>query len=209
MTSPGTPPGPPQWPGTPYESVAEPDTSPVQAKVVLVVACALAGVLLALAAAWVWVTVADPPSAKLTAQGGVFFGEVELDRQVGVTLWFIVVTLAFGIISGLVVAWRSYRHGLVVVLAIIVMSVVGSWLTSRFGADLFGADPRAQLETAEVGDLITSGVGVGTRIAYLGWPIGGLVGAMVGVSWWPKRQAGPTMPPLSSSLGPQSSSSTS
>ncbi len=207
MTSAGIPPGLPQWPGRSDEPVAEHQPSSVKAKIALVLGCVVAGVLLALVAGWVWVAVADPPAAELTAEGGVFFGEAELDRQVGVTLWFIVVTLVFGIVSGLAVAWRSYRHGLGVVLAILAMSIVGSWLTSRFGQDLFGADPQAQLETAKPGDLITGDVSLGTRVAYLGWPIGGMIGAMAGVSGWPKRERRLSMAPVSSSLGPQSSSS--
>jgi len=79
----------------------------VGARVLLVFACAVAGAALALVAGWAWVTVSDPPSAELTAQGGIFVGEAEYDQQVGVTLWFIVVTLVFGVISGLAVAWRG------------------------------------------------------------------------------------------------------
>lgn len=205
MTFPGVPDSLPRMPVTAYAHDAEPQPSSVRAKVVLVVACAVAGVLLALLAGWAWVVLARPPSAVLT-QDGVLFGEPELDRKVGVTLWFLVVTAAFGVISGLVVAWRGYRHGLVVVLAILVMSVVGSLLTFRFGQDLFGADPQAQLKTAKLGDTITDEVGLGTKIVYLGWPVGGMVGAMAGIFGWPKRQIPPTMPPLSSNLGPQSSS---
>ena len=204
MTSPGIPPGLPLRPGGP---AAEAQSSSVGARVLLVFACAVAGAALALVAGWAWVTVSDPPSAELTAQGGIFVGEAEYDQQVGVTLWFIVVTLLFGVISGLAVAWRGYRHGLVVVLAILAMSIGGSLLTARFGIDLFSADPRAQLATAKPGDLITSEVNIGTKIAYLGWPIGGMIGAMAGVSGWPKRETRPSMPPLSSNLGPQSSSS--
>ncbi len=193
MTFPGLPDALTPWPGAAYRPAPEPQTSSVAAKIVLVVACAVAGALLALAAGWVWVAVAHPPTAKVTADG-LAFDPSYYDRAAGITLWFIVVTLAFGIVSGLVVAWRGYRHGVVTVLAILVMSVVGSLLTHWFGHRLFDADPEAQFKAAEVGDIITFGVELDTMTAYLGWPVGGMIGALAGVSGWPKRPIGSPSP---------------
>ncbi|MDX6367088.1 MAG: hypothetical protein QOK30_2164, partial [Nocardioidaceae bacterium] len=41
----------------------------------------------------------------------------------------------------------------------------------------FGPDEKAEAATASVGDLVTSRLTLGTDLAYLGWPIGGLAGA--------------------------------
>ncbi len=206
MTDPGASGPPPPWHGhAPPVPEPDPELTSILAMVVLIVVCAVAGAVLALAAGWIWVAVANPPSAQLTAEG-VFFGEAELDQESGVTFWFMVVTLAFGVVSGLVVAWRGYRYGVGTVLAVLVLSVVGSWLTFQFGHHLFGADVQAQLDTADVGDTITAEVALGTNIAYLAWPVGGLIGVLAAVFAWPKHQNRPEVPPPSSNLGPHSSS---
>ena len=60
-----------------------------------VLKASVAGAALAVPAAWVWASVADPPRAVLTARG-VSFGESQLNQQSEITLWFLVVGLAFG-----------------------------------------------------------------------------------------------------------------
>ncbi len=205
MTGPGASDPLPPWSEQVSAPGPDPESTSVQAKIVLVAVCAVAGAVLAIAAAWIWVAVADPPSAQLTAEG-VFFGVAELDQESGVTFWFMVVTLAFGVVSGLVVAWRGYRFGVVTVVAVLVLSVIASVLTYWVGHLVFGADVQAQLETAEVGDTITSEVTLGTKVAYLAWPVGGLIGVLAAVFAWPKHQNRPEVAPPSSNLGQQSSS---
>lgn len=159
--------------------------STLQARALLVGGCAVVGAVLALPAAWIWVQVADPPSALLSAKG-VFLGEAELDRLVGLTWWFLTIGLVFGTVTGLAVAWRGHRHGLGTVVAALALTCVASYLTYRFGHDIFGADVDQQVTQAQVGDLITTDMRIESLVAFLGWPVGGLIGVLAGVASWPK-----------------------
>jgi hypothetical protein len=148
----------------------------VRSGALFVAYAALAGVVLAFPAAWVWGQVADPPAGELT-KTGVVLGEVQLDQQSGVTLWFLVVGAVAGFLAGLVVGWLGRRRGVVVVVAVLMLCVVGAVLSGHLGIHVFGPDEKAEAAAASVGDLVTSRLTLGTDLAYLGWPIGGLAGA--------------------------------
>jgi MFS family permease len=137
---------------------------------------ALAGVLFAFPAAWVWAQVADPPAGELT-KTGVILGEVQLNQQSEVTLWFLVVGAVAGFLAGLVVGWLGRRRGVVVVVAVLMLCAVAAVLSGYLGIHVFGPDEKAEAAAASVGDLVTSRLALGTDLAYLGWPIGGLAGA--------------------------------
>jgi hypothetical protein len=154
----------------------------------------------------------------LTATG-LSFGEREFDRVAGVTLWFLVIGLVFGLVLGGAVGWMGRRHRAETGLAGVALCLAGSGLTQLFGTQLFGpaqgidmvelftSDSRAPLRDAAVGDVIRSELAVRSNVAYLGWPIGGMIGAIAGISGWSRRQRRPVVAPASSNLGPQSSSS--
>jgi hypothetical protein len=142
----------------------------------LVVVAALAGAILAFPAAEVWLHLADPPAGELT-RSGVALGEVQLNQQSGVTLWFLVVGAVAGLLAGLVVGWLGRRRGMVAVVAVVVLCAVGAWLSAYLGIHVFGPDEKAEAADASIGDLVVSELSVGTFLAYLGWPIGGLLGA--------------------------------
>ncbi len=199
MSSDNSPPSqyPPEAPivSTSWQKV-EPPTSSLSARVVLVAVCAAGGAVFAIPAAWVWSRVAGPPSAPLKSDGLVSYGEQSLDQLVGVAMWFIVVCLAFGIVSGLVVAWRGYSYGVASVVAVVALSAVASWLTYKLGHDVFGPDFDGQVKAAQIGDEITYDLTIQTKVAYLSWPIGGLIGAVAGVSAWPKPTQSASSTPM-------------
>ncbi|MEP6666592.1 MAG: hypothetical protein ABJA81_09115, partial [Nocardioidaceae bacterium] len=157
---------------------------------------------------------ADPPTATLTANG-LNFGEIEFDQVVGVTLWYMVIGLAFGLVLGAAVGWLGRRHGVVTVVAVMALSLAGTALTMVWGTHVFGPDhainmvglftssSRSPLKEAAVGDVIRSELAVRSNIAYLGWPVGGLLGAIVGIFGWPKTAKRAWMPPPSSTLSVQ------
>jgi MFS family permease len=151
---------------------------------------ALAGVVLAFPAAWVWAQVADPPAGELT-RTGLVLGEVQLNQQSGVTLWFLVIGAVAGFLAGLVVGWLGRRRGVVVVVAVLMLCVVGALLSAYLGIHVFGPDEKAEAATASVGDLVTSRLILGTDLAYLGWPIGGLAGACLALVCSPEYADGP------------------
>jgi hypothetical protein len=151
-----------------------------------VVSCAAAGAVLGLPGGLVWVLVAGPPAAALTADG-VYFGEAELDSLTGVSLWFLAVGAMAGLLAGLVVGWLGQRHGVATVFAVLACCAAAAVVSYWTGVHVFGADEQAQLADAEVGDQITSGVTVDTYVVLLGWPIGGLIGGLAAMFGWSSR----------------------
>lgn len=172
----------------PAAVVGSPPSSTVPQKLTYVVGCAIAGAVLGVPAGLLWLKVADPPSAALTSTGA-YFGDLERNQQVGVTLWFFVVGVALGLVAGLVVGWFGHRHGLTTVVAVLALCATAAWVTKWTGADVFGPDEQAQLADAHVGSHITLEVKLGTRIAYLGWPIGGLLGGLAAIFGWPRQRS--------------------
>lgn len=164
-----------------------------------ILACTLAGAAVGVPGGWLWASLAGPPSAELTSDGAVF-GEIQLDRQVGVTLWFVVTGAALGLLVGLAVAWRRSPYAVVAVLAVVLACVAASLSSYWTGVHVFGPDAQAQLARAKVGQRVTAPVSVGTKIAYLGWPIGGLTGALLAILWWPRSVVQMPAAPLESSL---------
>jgi hypothetical protein len=151
--------------------------------------CAVVGAMLAFPAAWVWLKVADPPTGELTKQGttlGISLGEVQLNQQSGVTLWFLVVGLGIGLLAGLVVGWLGRRLGVLTVWGVLVLCVIAAGLTAFLGISVFGPDEVAEKKSASIGDQITSKLTIGSDLVYLGWPIGGLVGSCLAMVFWPE-----------------------
>lgn len=163
-------------------------------------ACVLAGLLLSPVVGWLWVSLADPPSVPLAANRGLYLGEQALDQQSGVTLWFLVVGAAFGAVAGVVVGWFGRRVGWPVVFAVLVLCVVGSLGSRYLGVHVFGPDPQEASAHAQVGTLIQIDVRLDTWVAYLGWPIGGLLGVLAAIAGWTRAESSPQTPPPSPTL---------
>ena len=158
--------------------------------------CGALGCVLALAAAAAWVRLADPPTARME-RGGALLGEQQLDQQVGITVWFLVIGAVLGLVCGLVVAAVARRYGVLSVLGVLIACVVASLLSGWLGIHVLGPD-RIAGPAVSVGTIITSPLSIGTRVAYLGWPLGGMLGAVLAIVWWPVQE----------SPGPQTPSST-
>jgi len=165
-------------------SLASRGSSPLVAMGGFVVKASLAGAVLAVPAAWLWASVADPPRVVLTASG-VSFGESQLNQQSEITLWFLVVGLAVGTAAGVVAGLVGRHRGVVTVAAVVAMCVVAAALTAFLGISVFGPDAEADLARSTVGESITSDLRVDSLLAYLGWPIGGLAGLCVAIYTWP------------------------
>lgn len=136
---------------------------------------------------WLWTRFGDPPAGVATA-GGVAFGETELDQQVGVTIWFLVIGFALGVVAGFFLAWRRSRHGVATVLAVVIACVVAAFVSYWIGVHLLAPDTKADFAAARVGQRIATPVDVGTKVAFLGWPVGGLCGALGAMFWWPRTR---------------------
>jgi hypothetical protein len=149
-----------------------------------VVVCALVGAVVAFPAAWIWLTVADPPSGPFS-KTGITLGETQLNQQSEVTLWFLVVGFFVGLLAGAAVGWFGRRRGVVAVIGALVLCGVAAGLTAYLGISVFGPDERAEGASAKIGESIRSELTVGTDAAYLSWPIGGLIGTCVVILFWP------------------------
>lgn len=149
--------------------------------------CLVATVAFSAGGAQLWAKLADPPSATLTSQG-VFFGEVELNQQSGVTLWFFVVGVGLGVVVGLLTGLLGRNLGVVAVVSSLVICAVVSVSSARLGISVLGPDEQAQLAATTLGGSVTAKLAVSSFVAYLGWPIGGLVGVLAAVSCWPRRE---------------------
>jgi len=150
--------------------------------------CIAAGGVVAFPAAALWVWLADPPAVEVT-ETGAFFGEAELNQQVEVTLWFFVIGALLGLACGLIVGAVGNRHGVVTVVAVLVLCAVASGISAYVGIAVWGPVGPSQSDPGPtVGDVFQSGLRIDSLIAYLGWPIGGLVGAVAAITRWPRGE---------------------
>lgn len=186
---------------TTLSPLSEPDRPSAASTARLLAGSAAVGALLSVLVGWLWVALSNPPSVPLARGGGIYLGEEALNRDSGVTLWYFVLGLGFGALAGLVIGWFAQRYGWVAVVAVLLLCVVGAVVTRYLGVHAFGADPRDEASHAHVGDAIQIGVSVDTWVAYLGWPIGGLVGALAAIAGWSRSSNPPHLPGKSPTLG--------
>ncbi len=135
----------------------------------------------------VWSRIANPPTALVTSTG-VVLGETQLAQQVDVTLWFLVTGAALGVLVGMALCWNRSAYGALVVAATVIASVVACWVSYWSGVHLFGPSLPEHLLGSSVRQPVDVALSVGTRAAYLGWPVGALIGAVAAIAAWPARR---------------------
>ncbi|MGH3500601.1 MAG: hypothetical protein ACRDQA_06850 [Nocardioidaceae bacterium] len=168
--------------------------------VVFFVACVVAGLVLAALGGWAWSHFGDPPTAQLTSAGQVYLGEEGLNQKVEVTLWFMAIGALLGLVAGLLTGWLGRRYGWLTVVGALLMCAIATVGSALLGQYVLGADPEAQAAHAQVGNTITFGLSLDTYLAYLGWPIGGMVGVIGAIFTWPTHQKSPFVPPSSTNV---------
>jgi hypothetical protein len=147
-----------------------------------VIGAIFGGLVAAPVAALGWAHLANPPTALVTRRGVFITGEANYNQQVSVTLWFLLIGVVLGFVCGLVVAWLGRRLGVVTVIAVFLLCAVASGVSAWLGAGVFGPDLDAQLAGARVGDLVASELSITSEVAYLGWPMGGMLGVLAGIA---------------------------
>jgi hypothetical protein len=166
------------------------DRGRLASPITYVAGCLLTGAAAGVPAGWLWTRLASPANGTLTS-GGVVLGETALNQEVGVTMWFLLTGVAVGLLVGLVFSWRGSRYGVTVVVAVALACCLGSLVSYWTGVHLFGPDAKTELASARVGQHIAVPLSVGTKIAFLGWPVGGLSGVLVAISRWPRTAERP------------------
>jgi hypothetical protein len=182
---------PAPWTGAPYgqapPQVSRDDEGSSGAdQIVFTVASMLAGVAVGFAGGKVWAALADPPLAQITRRGAFLASEVGYDHRVVETLWFLAVGIVGGLFVGAVVGLLGRRHGAVTVAAAALASAVASGIAAWSGIHVFGPDIQSELASASAGDQVRTALTITSDVAYLGWPIGALIGLVLATAVLPR-----------------------
>jgi hypothetical protein len=177
---------PAPWTGTPFGDHPQPpqinradDQASTADQIVFTVASMLGGVAAGFAGGAVWAAVADPPLASVTRQGVFLASEAGYNQRVAESLWLLVVGLVGGILVGAIVGVVGRRLGLTAIVAAVAAAAVATGIAAWSGIHVFGPDLGAQLADARPGDQVRTALTVTSDVAYLGWPIGALLGLLV------------------------------
>ncbi|MCA1220523.1 DUF2567 domain-containing protein [Streptomyces sp. 8L] len=151
-------PGTPEGPGTRAELA--------QAGLVLV-AAAVAGLLLG--ALWVWLAPRVPLTSDSTA---VLLKDVEGEEAIGADGTFVLLALAFGVVSAVAVfLWRR-RGGVPLVFGLALGGLAASFVAWKFGAALGPTtDVVAHAKQVGVGHTFDAPLELGMKGALLAWPV--------------------------------------
>ena len=143
------------------------------------VASILGGVVAGFAGGAVWAAVADPPLALVTRDGVFLTSEVSYDHRVAETLWF----LAVGVLGGILLGRRDRPDRPATRPADCRGGRVGGrgGVRARLpGREYTSSAPisQSQLADASPGDHVHTALTITADVAYLGWPIGALIGLL-------------------------------
>ncbi|WP_055563294.1 hypothetical protein [Streptomyces atriruber] len=187
MTAPLTPSQPPheQPPHDPWQAPAQPSgaTSPhgyeedgpgmkteVRQAAVIMVAVALGGVLLGLL--WMWLS----PRVPLISDGKVvYLKDTEGEQAIGVDGTFTLLSLGFGLVSGVVVFLLRKRGGIPLVAGLALGSLLGALLAWRVGIWLGPeTDVVAHAKSVGKGVVFDAPLELKAMGTVLAWPVAAL-----------------------------------
>ncbi len=134
---------------------------------VIAAAGALAGVV------WEWLWTA--PVGVVVDHRWLAEDEAGLRGQFSGTGWFVVIATVTGLLAGGAVSLFLDRLPLLTLLAVVVGSVLGTWLMLEIGAALGPPDPAHLAKTAENGTHLPGRLEVSRRTPWISMPAGALV----------------------------------
>ena len=121
---------------------------------------------------WVW----TPAIGVVADHAWVAEDETGLRGQFSSTGWYVVVASLAGLLAGAVVAVFLDRAPLLTLAAVVVGSILGTWLMLHVGAALGPPDPDRLAVTAEEGTHLPAQLEVSRRSPLISLPTGALVG---------------------------------
>jgi hypothetical protein len=127
------------------------------------------------AAGWLWYKLWDVPSGVVSG-GQWYTGEAGLRDEFQGVAWFVTIALVAGLLLGMVTAWLFDRSELVTLGAVIVGSVLASYLMLRVGTHLSPPDPHELAKTAQDGDKLRGALLVRSWAPKGAFTFGALVG---------------------------------
>lgn len=141
----------------------------VQAAIGIVVLAAV-GALAGVVWEWLW----TPPVGVVVDHRWLAEDEAGLRAQFSGTGWFVVIATVAGLIAGGLVALFLDRVPLLTLLAVVVGSVLGTWLMLEVGAARGPPDPTHLATTAEDGARLPGALEVSRRTPWISMPAGAL-----------------------------------
>jgi hypothetical protein len=126
-------------------------------------------------AGWLWYKLWDVPSGVVSG-GQWYTSEAGLRDEFQGVAWFVTLALAAGLILGMLTAWLFDRSELVTLVAVIVGSVLASYLMLRVGTHLSPPDPHELAKTAQDGDKLKGALQVSAWAPKGAFTFGALVG---------------------------------
>jgi hypothetical protein len=141
-----------------------------QAALVLI-GTAVLGLLLGLL--WVWLAPRVPLTSDSTA---VLLKDVEGEESIGADGTFVLLALAFGLVSALVVFLLRRRGGIPLVFGLALGGLLGGFVAWKFGAWL-GPTTNVVAHAKQVGKGVTfdAPLQLNTKEALLAWPVAAMV----------------------------------
>ena len=161
----------------------------VRHAVVAVVVLACSGLLGGLL--WAWV--AEPATYRVTA-AGAYLDEQSLGQVVNADGWFLIVGLVLGSLVGGALTFAFRRDGWVIVLAVLVGAGVAGAACYLVGHALGPGDLQPRLDAAAPGERVPVPLQVRASGAYLSWPVGAMLGALVAAVAWNRRDPAAAVP---------------
>lgn len=166
---------------TPETTASPPvDRAAVVRDVVVVLAAFLvAGVLVGL----LWPLLVDPVTVT-RSEAGLTTGEVALANRFDQDAWYSVLGGGAALVLGVVLTLWRRAHEAATVVALVAGALLGAWVSATVGNATGPEAAEVTLADAELGATAPDQVVVTADAAYLAWPLGAVLGAVV-VLWAP------------------------
>lgn len=135
---------------------------------------------------WLLVT----PAFFTKQPGGGSMSELQLGHRVSADGWYAVLAVVVGLLGGVVLSRWQERDSLLTLVVLLAGSVLAAAAMALVGHLLGPGDPRVALAQAPLGGRVAVPLSVSASTAYLAWPVGAALGALLVLGFTDARQDG-------------------